>query len=41
MEVLLPALDDNNSRVVQGALGTLATVVDALEEDFAPFLGGL
>ena len=41
MEVLVPALGDNNLKVVQGALGTLAAVVDALEEDFAPFLGGL
>ena len=37
----MPALGDNNLKVVQGALGTLAAVVDALEEDFAPFLGGL
>jgi len=29
MEVLLPALGDNNLKVVQGALGTLAAVVDA------------
>jgi hypothetical protein len=38
---LVPGLSDNNVKVAQGGLGVLLSIVTQLEEDCAPFLGGL
>jgi hypothetical protein len=41
IDALVPGLSDNNVKVAQGGLGVLLSIVTQLEEDCAPFLGGL
>ena len=41
VDALVPGLSDNNVKVAQGALSVLLSIVTQLEEDCAPFLGGI
>ena len=41
IDAMVPGLSDNNVKVAQGALGVLLSLVEQLEEQCSPFLGGI